>query len=183
MDEAKYRYFIMSYVPAVIVDALLQQCAGLIGVRSPVPGDRTHITLAWFGNFRTRLHDIASHVKAVFDAGTPSTSSLRLGRLVATEHAAQIETIESQAEVRGLQQDLVGRLTDAGMVLPNKGFKPHVTFGYDPDATGRWRLDPVDWLVEDICLVESLRGEGIHNVLGRWRLSDGTCGRQYSFDL
>lgn len=183
MNEDKYGYFIMSYVPSAIVDTLLRQCAELIGVRSPVPGDRSHITLAWLGNFRSRLHDIATHVKAVFDAGTPPVSSVRLGRLVANGHAAQIETIESQTEVRGLQQDLVGRLTGAGMILPNKGFHPHITYGYRPDAKGRWRLDPVDWLVEDICLVESLQGKGIHNILGRWRLSDGTHGRQYSFDL
>lgn len=52
-------------------------------------------------------------------------------------------------------------------------FTPHVTLLYDHQLLPAQEIAPVQWRVQSFVLVRSLLGQHRHEVLGRWRLSDG----------
>jgi 2'-5' RNA ligase len=52
---------------------------------------------------------------------------------------------------------------------PDPGFHPHLTIGHD-----RCAFEPFlilhEWVPDELLLIESGVGNGVHNILGRWPL-------------
>jgi hypothetical protein len=49
------------------------------------------------------------------------------------------------------------------------GFHPHLTIGHDPCAFEPF-LILQEWIPDELLLIESEVGNGVHNILGRWPL-------------
>ena len=58
--------------------------------------------------------------------------------------------------------DLLGR--------PKGTFTPHVTTLYDPKSVAEHPIESVSWTANELVLVRSLVGQGIHEHLARWPL-------------
>lgn len=62
-------------------------------------------------------------------------------------------------------------LAEAGLRRPwEPSFTPHLTLLRDFHETPSEFVSPVTWIVRDFRLVDSLHGEGRHDVLGAWPL-------------
>jgi len=75
--------------------------------------------------------------------------------------------------VRQLHAAIHEALAPTGLVPriePN--IEPHLTLLRDRAEAPLEFIAPVKWTVEEFVLLDSLRGEGRHEVLGRWRLFD-----------
>jgi 2'-5' RNA ligase len=78
---------------------------------------------------------------------------------------------EGVAGATGLQAALHRALTTAGVVRPAQAaFEPHLTLlRKQRDAPPEF-IPPLRWWVREFLLIDSVHGEGRHEVLGRWTL-------------
>lgn len=53
---------------------------------------------------------------------------------------------------------------------PKGSFDPHVTTLYDPKNVDEHPIEPVSWIANELVLVRSLVGQGIHEHIARWPL-------------
>jgi RNA 2',3'-cyclic 3'-phosphodiesterase len=67
-------------------------------------------------------------------------------------------------------------LAEAGLVHPRaRHFEPHLTLLRDRMVAAEEVIEPVSWPVREFVLLDSIHGEGRHEVLGRWALGGWTC--------
>lgn len=81
--------------------------------------------------------------------------------------------------LRRLQRAVAEAMVDAGLGAQiRRSFRPHVSLLYGDKPLAPEAIEPIRWTVEELLLVESLSGAGVHRVLGRWPL----VRRQSTFD-
>jgi 2'-5' RNA ligase len=75
------------------------------------------------------------------------------------------------AGVYALHDELHRALAEAGLVRPRaRDFEPHLTLLRDRIAAPEEFIEPVRWRVQEFVLLDSVHGEGRHELLGRWAL-------------
>lgn len=79
--------------------------------------------------------------------------------------------------VRLLRKAIKRELTAAGMPVPGYNAEPNLSIAYGPAPERRSAISPINWIAEDFRLIRSIHGEGRHEELGRWPITD----RQGSF--
>lgn len=82
---------------------------------------------------------------------------------------------EGMAGVYALHDEIHRVLAAAGVVRPRaRDFEPHLTLLRDRIAAPEEFIEPASWRVQEFVLLDSIHGEGRHEVLGRWTLAGGT---------
>ena len=61
----------------------------------------------------------------------------------------------------------------AGTMAPRREppFQPHVSLLWDKTPAPRTFVEPIGWTAREFVLLDSLFGEGRHEILGRWPLN------------
>ena len=73
--------------------------------------------------------------------------------------------------VQAFQRELWLRLKTAGLGRFSKPDNtPHLTLGYHGERIGRYDIEPIEWVADELLLIKSLYGESEHVVVGRWPL-------------
>ena len=79
---------------------------------------------------------------------------------------------DGMAGVYALHGAIHRALGEAGAVRPRpRDFEPHLTLLRDRIAAPEEFIEPVSWRVQEFVLLDSIHGEGRHEVLGRWALA------------
>jgi 2'-5' RNA ligase len=79
---------------------------------------------------------------------------------------------EGMAGVYALHDAIHRALAAAGVVRPRpRDFEPHLTLLRDRIAAPEEIIEPVSWRVREFVLLDSVHGEGRHELLGRWVLA------------
>lgn len=79
---------------------------------------------------------------------------------------------EGVAGVYALHDEIHRALAEAGLVRPRpRDFEPHLTLLRDRTDAPEEFIEPVAWRVQEFVLLDSVHGEGRHEVLGRWVLA------------
>jgi 2'-5' RNA ligase len=79
---------------------------------------------------------------------------------------------EGVAGVYALHDAIHRLLAEAGLVHPRaRDFEPHLTLLRDRMVAAEEVVEPVSWPVREFVLLDSIHGEGRHEVLERWALA------------
>ena len=79
---------------------------------------------------------------------------------------------EGMAGVYALHDAIHRVLAQAGLVRPRqRDFEPHLTLLRDRIEAPEEFIEPVSWRVQEFVLLDSIHGEGRHEVLGCWALA------------
>lgn len=171
MSELNYRYFVGLQPDAELRCWLSKRAreAGQNGRRVDI--ERFHLTLCTIAETKVRDPHIRARVDIALTGQALFAPPIRLGALHTGPHGATLHTIGRREEIEVLYRAVVAALATCEMVPMHRksGLRPHVTLGYDPCGAGRVRRLR-EWLPEEVVLIESELGQGVHNLLGRWPL-------------
>ena len=148
---------------------LIRICAAL-GIETRYAPERWHSTLLPVGESDPATIDALHRALAGFDAAPFS---------IAFDHV-EGDTLKPRKGQRApglFQRALAAWLMRRSIALPAYAFGLHLNLAYGGTSLRRARVEPVEWSVEDILLIES--GNGRHVEHGRWPL----IARQASFDF
>ena len=146
---------------------LIRLCAAL-GIETGYAPERWHSTFLPVGESSTETITALHRALDGFDA-TPFA--------IAFDHI-EGDTLKPRKGQRApgqVQRSLAAWLDRRGIALPDYAFSLHLNLAYGGTSLRRARVDPVEWSVDEILLIES--GNGQHVERGRWPLVD----RQASF--
>jgi 2'-5' RNA ligase len=150
--------------------AQASQALALLAGGKPVPAAKIHLTLVFLGDLDEGRLDPALEAAeglhhAAFDLSLDQWGAFR-GARVAWAGCSKAP----KALVR-LQADLAERLRNAGFVLDDRPYAPHVTLARKVTRTiGRRRAEPIGWRAREVALVRSVPGKGGYETLRRWNL-------------
>jgi 2'-5' RNA ligase len=136
-----------------------------------VAPDRLHVTLAKLGAWLHHPGDWIGRASAACGCFAANSFRVVFDELVVADHVL-LKPSEPLVALDRFQQQLVGKLADAGLVSRrNASFSPHITTSYRSRTSGRAFVPPVSWLAQEFVLIESIVGERRHVEHGRWRLT------------
>jgi 2'-5' RNA ligase len=166
-----YRYFLASRP-----DPILR--AALVSLREPagqfdrlVRADHLHLTWCVVAEPEERDRFILPRVEAALSGHLFASGPLWLGRVRGGPGGAAVCSRGRKPEILSLYRALVAALAarDIHPLHRKSGLNPHVTLGHD-----RCGFDPFlvlhEWIPDELLLIESEVGNGVHNVLARWPL-------------
>lgn len=171
MSATFFRYFI-GFRPNPALRAWLTSISGFAGqFDKRIRPAHLHLTLCVIAECAQRDRFIASRVDAAFAGRMLSSCLIRLGRVRGGPGGAALHSLGGRAEIEQLYRLILACLAERGLFPLHRrsGLRPHVTLGYDPCRFAPFNL-PCEWVPDEILLIESEVGEGIHNVFGRWPL-------------
>lgn len=148
---------------------LIRLCAAL-GIDIGYAPERWHSTLLPVGESNPATIEALHRALSGFDAAPFS---------IAFDHI-EGDTLKPRKGQRApglFQRTLAASLTRRGIALPDYAFRLHLNLAYGGASLRRARVEPIEWSIEDILLIES--GNGRHVEHGRWPL----VARQASFDF
>lgn len=162
---------------AALWEATRRRCAGFNSF--PMPAERLHMTLLPLGAFEGVIsNDTLRLARMAGLAVDDEPFDLRLDRL-RSRGGGPTGTVElagygpAMRKLCRLQRDLRERLIRTGFPADwlRTGFIPHMTLDYrHPRVLPQTLEAPIAWPVTELCLVDSLHGQGRHEVLERWTL-------------
>jgi 2'-5' RNA ligase len=143
----------------------------------PTPRERLHTSLNGLGGHREPPQRLIA--KAVAACGTISAppfviSFNRLGSWGrgGGQRALVLRGDEGVAGAFALHEAIHRVLAEARLVHPReRDFEPHLTLLRDRIEAPQAFIEPVSWRVREFVLLDSIHGEGRHEVLGRWALA------------
>jgi 2'-5' RNA ligase len=138
-----------------------------------VPIGKIHLTLAFLGETSPELTERARGVAAMLHRGSVGITVDRVGSFRNARVAWAGSTMPSEA-LMALQADLALRLREAGFVLEERAYVPHLTLARRiakplPDSA----IEPIAWHAQELALVRTDTGTGRYATLGSWPLRDG----------
>lgn len=151
------------------------------GPSKPMAQERLHATLVPLGSYED---DIPPKVKALamlagslldmapfrvcFDTLQSRGPIGALGTVELAGHGIGVQPLFA------LRRHLVQLLLSVGWPVAwiRPSFYPHITLDYQHVPVRARRIDPLAWDVTEVRLVDSLYGQGRHEVLARWPLRD-----------
>ena len=143
----------------------------------PTPPERLHTSLNGLGGHRDlprRLIDRAIEACGSIPTRPFLVSFNRLGSWGRGDgpRAFVLRGDDGMAGVYALHDDIHWALVEAGVVRPRpRDFEPHLTLLRDRMNAPEEFIEPVSWRVHEFVLLDSVHGEGRHEVLGRWTLA------------
>jgi 2'-5' RNA ligase len=168
MRSPSYRYF-LGFRPDAFACELLATLAKQLG--QPTRPDLLHLTLCVVADVGERDPFLAARIGAALAGRSLSSVPIRLGRVKAGALGPMATTLGKQEGIQQFYETLVGLLAARG-VFPlhrDSGLHPHVTLGWTPRQFDPFRV-AVEWLPQELLLIESRVGYTRHQVVGRWPL-------------
>lgn len=166
-----YRYFLASRPDLALIAALVSLRAAAGQSKSLVAADLLHLTWCVVAETLTRDHFVLPRIDAAV-AGRPFASGLLpLGRVQGGPGGAAVYSRSRKPEILSLYREIAACVAARGLPPQHRksGFHPHLTIGHD-----RCAFEPFlilhEWVPDELLLIESEVGNGIHNILGRWPL-------------
>lgn len=150
--------------------AALQPRAGQHERRVAPP--RLHLTLCTIAETATSDAAIVTRTAAAIAGCLPEAPPIRLGRVHARATGAEVVTRGSRREVCAFYDAAAARLRSRGIEPLHRraGLRPHVTLGYEACAFAPFDI-AAWWLPDELLLIESHVGRGVHAVLLRLPLA------------
>ena len=154
---------------AAALEALARTLAAASGGKT-VPREKIHLTLAFLGETAPErvaaATDVANRARGhTFDAVLDCVGAFRHARVAWAGMNAP-----PPALLR-LQEGLASGLREAGFVLEDRPYNPHVTLARRIERTiARAPADPIAWTARALTLVRSDTGKGTYSVLESWEL-------------
>jgi len=176
-----YRYF-LAFRPDIALRSWLASLANAAGQHGKrIRDEYLHLTLCVIAELPHRDPRIVAQVRLAL-GGPLSSCRFRLGRLQGGPEGAAVHAAGSQYEIQDFYRTLLARLATRAIVplYRESGLHPHVTLGHDPCAIETSAL-PCEWIPDELLLIESEVGNGIHHVLARWSLLPPSQGA-FAFD-
>lgn len=165
----KHQLFCAIRLPSDVTGRVLDLRNGLcqeLGLKgAAVAGTRLHATLHPFGHFDVVPEDYVD----------------RLCRLLATVEQkpflVTFDVVRSYATIvlaPRVENEALNALSQAiGRAAGFKGrwsFSPHITLHYAKQRIPDRDIDPINWMVNEFVLIDSVQGETTHNLLRRFPL-------------
>jgi 2'-5' RNA ligase len=170
-DPDFFRYF-FAFRPDPFLRCWLASLADAAGQSARrVRAEYFHLTLCVIAELAHRDHFIAARADSALAGRALSSCPLWLGWLRGGPHGAAVRATRGQHEIQDFYRMLLACLAGRD-ILPlhrKSGLRPHVTLGRDPYALAPLKL-PRMWIPDELLLIESEVGRGVHNVLVRWPL-------------
>jgi 2'-5' RNA ligase len=170
-DPDFFRYF-FAFRPDPFLRCWLASLAAASGQSARrVRAEYFHLTLCVIAELAHRDHFIAGRADSALAGRALSSFPFWLGRLRGGPHGAAVHAMRRQHEIQDFYRMLLACLMRRD-ILPlhrKSGLRPHVTLGRDPCAPAPLKL-PRMWIPDELLLIESEVGRGVHNVLARWPL-------------
>ena len=165
MASERPLYFMIKPPPAL--HPVLRGLRASHGIDEGYALDRLHSTFL-------RLGDAAAMTAADLD-----TIARAAGSLMAEPFPVVFDTLDGNLlkggkglrEASAFQRALARRVTAFGFALPPFNFWLHLSLAYTGKSERRAAIPPLGWQVEELLLIESIKGEGRHVELGRWPLA------------
>jgi 2'-5' RNA ligase len=166
-----YRYF-FAFRPNLIQRCWLESIATAAGQSARrIQAEYFHLTLFVIAELAHRDDFVTSRATSALARQALFSCPFWLGRLRGGRNGARLEAVGRQGEIQAFYRMLVALVAARGLVPLHRksGLNPHVTLGYDPCTVVPMQL-PFEWIPDELLLIESEVGKGIHNVLARWPL-------------
>ena len=166
-----YRYFLASRPGPALRSELVGLRAAAGQHKSLVAADLLHLTWCVVAETLERDRFMLSRIEAALNDRPLASGLLRLGRVRGGNGGAAVYSRGRKPEILALYDALVALLAGRAIhpLHRKSGFHPHLTLGHD-----RCTFEPFlilhEWIPEELLLIESEVGRGVHNVLGRWPL-------------
>jgi RNA 2',3'-cyclic 3'-phosphodiesterase len=140
----------------------------------PTPASRLHLSLNFVGSFR------GPPTRAVMEKAASLADKVSEGAFVVTLNHA--ESWKSETLVLLGDEGVIGaeRLHTAihkalarGSMAPRREppISPHVSLLRDKAEVPKTFVEPISWTAREFVLLDSVLGEGRHEILGRWTLN------------
>jgi 2'-5' RNA ligase len=166
-----YRYLLASRPDPALRAELVGLRAATGQFRSLVAAELLHLTWCVVAETTARDRFLLPRIETALTGQALSSGLLRLGRVRGGNAGAAVYSRGRKPEILALYRELVALLAsrDVQPLHRKSGLHPHLTLGHD-----RCAFDPFlilhEWIPDDVLLIESEVGCGVHNVLGRWPL-------------
>lgn len=172
-------FFALRPTPAGVqaIVAARQRVCERLGLKGrPVAAERLHVTLHWLADhdeFPQALCDAASAAGAKLVAEPFDVRFDHIGSIGAARDPGPLVLSggEGLEALRHFQRALGDEMRAAGIgAYVRSHFKPHVSLLYPGVYLAREAIEPLEWRVEELLLIDSHVGAGVHELLGRWPL-------------
>jgi 2'-5' RNA ligase len=151
----------------------LRRRHGLIG--RPIPRERLHLSLIFAGGFRGPPPSaVVEKARAAADKVSATAFAISLNRAESWKgdpHPLVLTGEEGVIGVQILHAAIHRPLARAGMAPRREPEHwPHITLLRDQGQVPKTFVEPVTWTIREFVLLDSVQGEGRHELLGRWPL-------------
>lgn len=163
-DDHRPLYLMAKLPPAVAAMLATKPCTDRQRI------DRLHLTLLPLGDRMKRPGLLGSIASAMADFEDVAFW-LAFDCISRSAKTVALTGSEAIRGARRLQANLRTHLIRRDVALPRYSFRPHITLAYRPDGVGTEIIDTISWLADEVLLIESVHGKGLHIEHGRWRLA------------
>ena len=169
---SSYRYFLgFQPDPATlrhvrnVSDVLRLGCAA-------VGEERLHLTLFVVAEMRQRSTDIARKIDAALRSISLTAPRIKLGKASSGAHGAYVKSIGRRSEIVHFYRQLIMLLAPLGIepLHRKSGLNPHITLAYQRNLPEARIVHPFEWVPQELLLIESCVGLGVHKIMARWPL-------------
>ena len=166
-----YRYLLASRPDLTPRTELVSLRVATGQFKSVIGADLLHLTWCVVAQTPERDRFILPRVEAALRDQIFCSGPLWLGRLQGGEGGAAVYSRGRKPEIMALYRKIVACLATRGIqpLYRKSGLKPHLTIGHDPCAFEPFMILH-EWVPDELLLIESEVGNGIHNILARWSL-------------
>jgi 2'-5' RNA ligase len=166
-----YRYF-FAFRPDPLLRCWLAALAESAGQSTKrIKAEYFHLTLCVIAESVQRDRFIASYATSALADRALFSCPFWLGRLHGGARGSAMRVMPRQHEIQNFYRTLLTYLGERDIFPLHRksGLRPHVTLGYDSCVLDP-RVLPREWIPEELLLIESEVGRGIHHVIARWSL-------------
>lgn len=168
----RYRYFLGFRPPLAVCDELVAKAA-MYGISlSAEEAMRLHLTLCVIVEQPERSPFLAATVGGAIGGRQLVSAKVKLGRLISKGKSISLDAIGRQDDLQALYSQLIELIGARGIVPLHRksGLKPHINLSYRGSAKLKG-LMPIEWVPDELLLIESWVGASKHIVLARWPLA------------
>ena len=166
------RYFFALWPEPETADALFQRGRDVCEPNQghAVVAENLHMTLAYLGSIPADVLSLVKHIAARVHV-TPFELSMTHANYWPHSHLRWLGVDIIPPELLRLVKCLTYGMIEAGLIPEKSPYTPHVTIVRKCTQSGSSEpIKPVQWVVSDFCLVQSLKSMGCskYDVIQRW---------------
>jgi 2'-5' RNA ligase len=142
----------------------------------PTPAARLHLSLNFVGDFRgPPTWAVMEKAAALADKVSEPTFAVSLNQVMGWQSEALALLGDEGVVGAELLHTAIHKALVTGSMAPRREPQmwPHVSLLRDKAPVPKTFVEPIGWTVREFVLLDSVVGEGRHEVLGRWAL-DGS---------